>query len=106
MFTAWDLAGFTAMKRSAFAQPASRRILMEEGSPRTVTTSAVALSRWSRASLSSMTVMSPPSWLSIFARWDPTWPAPSMMIFIRLSLLSDTKIRRFLDKLERTWIFL
>ena len=72
MFTVWVVAGLTAMNRSAFAQPASRRTLMEEGSPRMVTTSAVALSRWSRASLSSMTVMSPPSWLSIFARWEPT----------------------------------
>ena len=73
---------------------------MDDGSPRTVTTSATVVSCRSRASLSSMTVMSLPSWLSIFARWEPTCPAPSMMIFIRFLPFILTKIRDFSTSLK------
>ncbi len=82
MFTLWERCGFTAMKRSARAQPASFRALMVESSAASVATSATAFSFRRRSASGSMTVMSLDSWLSILARWEPTSPAPSMIIFI------------------------
>ena len=82
IFTSCESEGLTAMKRSAVPTPASFRTWIDEGLPRTVMMSALAL-RYSSLSLSaSMTVISFDSLLSILARCDPTSPAPAMTIFI------------------------
>ena len=82
MFISCVAKGYTETKRSAFWTPALFRISIEEGLPTMVAASATER-RWAmRAGSLSMTVTSPPSWPSIFARWEPTSPAPTMTIFI------------------------
>ena len=82
IFTSWESDGFTAMKRSASAAPASLRVRMADGLPSTVITSVLDARASSLPWSESMTVMSLASLLSIFARWEPTSPAPEMIIFI------------------------
>ena len=86
MLELWDLRGFTAMKRSAVAQPASLRLCIDDVGPRIVLTSAEDARALMREGSSSMTLTSLPSAESIFARWEPTCPAPSITIFIFLSV--------------------
>ena len=82
MFTLWFMLGFTAMKRSAPAQPASRSVPILEGWPWIVAMSAWEASSRIRPASASMTVMSLLSTASILARWAPVRPAPSMIIFM------------------------
>ena len=65
---------------------------IEEGLPVTVTTSVFTVRASSLDESESMTVMSLDSLLSIFARWDPTSPAPAITIFISNILLDYLRI--------------
>ena len=84
--TFWFSSWFTAIKRSQRRTPARRNTANAVVSPSTVIRSTKLPSSSSAFESLSMTVMSCPWPLSIFAKWLPISPMPEITIFIRRNI--------------------